>query len=121
MKLTKSETREILKELKKRRKIVWVKDHEVCSLFIAASVAIGSIKTDRMNLVLPVIKELPDGAFIDSVFFDPVNSCFGIVVLHDMFPVVAAGETPEFLNGTLETEYVHAIIEGRQIIGGRLN
>ena len=121
MKPNKQEVKQIMMELKKRRKIVWVKEHEITSLFIAASVAMGGIKVDRMNLVLPVIKELPDGAFFDGIFFDPINSCFGIVVLHDLFPVVKPGEQPEFLNGTLETTYVQAIIEGRQIIGSDIN
>ena len=121
MKLNNAKVSKILKELERHRKIVWVKGHEICSLFIAASVAMGSIKTDQMNLILPTIKALPDGALIDSVFFDPMRGCFGIVVLHELFPVVEPGKMPEFLNGTLETKYVHAIIKGSQIIGSGLN
>lgn len=120
-KLSKVEAKKYLEELKRRRKIVWVNEREISSLFVAAAVAIGQIHGERMNLVLPVIKELPDGCLIDGVFYDPMHASFGIIVLHDLFPVVEQGIQPEFLTGTLNTKYVHAIVQGHQIIGNSVN
>lgn len=121
--LSTHEVNKIMKALKKRRKIVWVKETEIMSLFIAAAVATGKLTPEarQMNLVLPGIKELPEGALFDGCFFDPINGAFGLVVLHDLFPVVNPGESPEFLTGTLETKHVHCIVHGSQVIGSDLN
>ena len=114
------EVKSIMKELERRRKIIWVSEQELMSLFVAASVAIGSIEVDQTNLVLPVIKELPKGTLFKGLFYDPMNEAFGLVCMHDLFPVVEIGEQPEFLNGTMDTVHVHAVIQGSQIIGSQL-
>ncbi len=112
---------EAIKELKKRCRIVWVNDHEIVGLFLAAAVAAGRLTVDKFTLRLPVLENLPHDILFDHVFFDPVRSMFGILILHDTFKIVPDGEIPPQMNGTLgKSIIVEAEIKGRQSLDGNI-
>lgn len=112
------EDMERLKVLKRKQRIVWMNDHEIIGLFLGAAVAAGRLTVDKFTMRLPVIEKLPQDILFDHVFFDPLRSMFGVIILHDTFKIVPDGEIPPEMNGNLGSIIVEAEIKSRQTLGG---
>jgi hypothetical protein len=114
------DNKEGLRFLKRKCRIVWIAQHELVGMFIAAAVACGRLTADVFKLQLPVLENLPQDIFIDSIFYDPARFVFGVIILHDTFKIVQPGEMPPEMNGTLGSMYAEIEIKGHQTISGNI-
>jgi hypothetical protein len=112
------DSKERLKILKRKCRIIWVNQYELVGMFISAAVACGRLTVDVFKLQFPVLKNLPQDILIDSIFYDPARFVFGVIILHDTFRTVQPGEMPPEMNGTIGSMYAEIEIKGHQTITG---